>query len=430
MLMRARLNAERERAEIAEAAARDLAHRRDLLEVVVAVSNQLLGASSLDDAAQSTCERIGTAFKADRFGIGKFLPPDAHSELGYWELLHEWNAPGIPRQMEDPDLAKLNVDEYREFHARLSNRQHLAILSTELENEKSRRDQAKLSLSQFIYPIFVDDHLWGGVGADDCKSPRIWDEGEIATLSLVASAISSTVKREMLTQARIDAERALFEDRSRIAREIHDTLAQGFTGVIMQTQAAAEALSKKDSAAVFNHLGRTQAIASSSLKDARRSVFALLPSVLHGRTLAAALHEQLQTMASDVQLTVEFSEHGTAKTASNLIAAEFIRIAQEATSNALRHASATTLHVSLAWEGDMVTLAISDDGVGFDPSQQQAGFGLVSIRERASRMGAELVIKSVIAGLIQADVDGVVVQGTRIAVTANSAQDYAIGKTQ
>jgi signal transduction histidine kinase len=415
----AKLAAEREQVKAAEASAQALARKRDLLAAVVTASDGLLAAIGLDEAADSTCAMLGKALGADRFVIGHFLPPDSKSEVGYCFWSHEWTSPGTARQTEDPELRKLDMTDYFDIYSRLSRREPTSIATTDLISSQAQQEQSSTgSLSQFIYPVFVDDELWGAIGADDCQKPRIWDESEVATFSLVASAISATVKRERLMQARIDAERALLDERNRIAREIHDTLAQGLTGVIMQSQAAEDALKKDDPDAVVGHLGRARAIAASSLRAARRSVFALLPSVLAGRTLASALARQLETMAAGTSVLAKFEEVGPPNAASNLVATEFIRIGQEATTNVLRHAKARTIQIKLKWDDDLVALSIVDDGLGFNPSLNQTGFGLVSIRERAWRMGAELTIDSKPGG------------GTLIRVVALAAQSLTAGATR
>jgi GAF domain-containing protein len=236
---KAKLAAEREHVTVAETSAQILARKRDLLEAVVATSEKLLAEGNLDAAAEWTCERIGRALDGDRVLIGRFLPPDSNSERGYCAWMYEWTMPSIARQTNDPQLRTIDMVHYADFHESFLRNEHLALITNEMESSRGQGELQSLGVqSLFAYPIFVDGALWGLLDVDDCRSPRVWDEGEIATLSLVASAIASTVERERLTQARIDAERTLSEDRNRIAREIHDTLAQGFTGVIMQTQAA------------------------------------------------------------------------------------------------------------------------------------------------------------------------------------------------
>jgi signal transduction histidine kinase len=251
----------------------------------------------------------------------------------------------------------------------------------------------------------MDGTLWGVLGPDDCHHPRVWSPTEIDSLRLVASALSSVVKREQLLEARIEAERqresarragqiAVVGERNRIAREIHDTLAQGFTGVIMQSQAAEDALLKQDAPATIHHLHRARTIAQTSLHDARRSVFALRPSVLQDQTLAQALAAQIKRMLADSAVAGSFEEHGSAVMPSNLVATELLRIAQEASNNVLRHSKATNVCIRLQWEANCVKLSIVDNGRGFDVKQEHPGFGLVSMRERADRMCAALVIES------------------------------------
>jgi signal transduction histidine kinase len=392
-LTRSRLDAERSRAEIAEAAAKAQERHSKLLEMVVETSARLLATNSLDESGDWVCERVALALAGHRGLIGRFLPPDNRSERGYVYWEHEWIAANIPSQKHHPELQTTDVDSYPELMDKLEKKLPLSVIVDDLADNTAQAEQALINAKSVLaYPISIDEKLWGTLVIDDCHTKRVWDDNEIAALDLVASAISAVVKREQLIQARIQAEQVLAEDRSRIAREIHDTLAQGFTGVIMQTQAAEEALGKQDDASVIKHMVRARAIAGSSLRDARRSVYAMLPSILQGRTLAAALAHQLETMTAGDRVAASFSETGQAHVPSNLVATEFSRIAQEATTNALRHAQAALLKVTLAWDDNKVTLSIEDNGVGFDATKEQTGFGLVSISERARRMGADLVI--------------------------------------
>jgi signal transduction histidine kinase len=395
----ARIEAQRERAQFAE-------RQGELLAAVVSASELLLKAQSLDEVADEFVAQIGRALNADRCLISVYLPPDEKSDWGYADFEYEWVNAGIPRQTDQPDLKIVNLSMYLDFIKPLLRGEAIPIITEEIEGSDARAEQEQTGAkSQFQYPIMVDGKLWGTIGCDDCHRPRVWSPTEIDSLRLVASALASVAKREQLTEARIEAERqresarragqmAVIGERNRIARDIHDTLAQGFTGVIMQSQAAEDALQKNDLVAVSHHLNRARGIAQTNLHDARRSVFALRPAILIDRTLAQALSAQLDQLLIDSTLRGTFKEQGDATIPSNLVATELLRIAQEATTNVLRHAQATHIYVQLLWHKDKVELLISDDGHGFDTHQDHPGFGLVSMRERTNRMNAIFHIES------------------------------------
>jgi signal transduction histidine kinase len=398
-LIEARIEAERERAQFAE-------RQGELLAAVVSASELLLKAQSLKEVADEVVVKIGQALNADRCVIGVYLPPDEHDPYGYLSVAYEWVTAGIARQSDHPELKVLAGSIYIDFVKPLFSGEPVALITDDIESSEARDDQELIGAkSQFQYPIMVDGKFWGCLGVDDCHHPRVWSPSEIDSLRLVTSALSSIAKREQLTEARIEAERqresarragqmAVVGERNRIARDIHDTLAQGFTGVIMQSQAAEDALQKQDAPATLHHLHRARNIAQTSLHDARRSVFALRPSVLTDQTLAQALAAQLARMLADSATLGSFEEHGDTCLPSNLVATELLRIAQEATTNVLRHASATQIKIELRWAADAVKLHIADNGKGFNVSQDHPGFGLVSMRERADRMQGALTIES------------------------------------
>ncbi len=393
------LEEQRNRAQLAE-------RHSELLTAVVAASELLLKTQNLEHAAKKVIEQIGKALAADRCTIGVYLPPDENDPCGYVDFQYEWVNTGIARQTDQPGLKVFATSLYIDFLKPWLRGEAISLITKDIDNGQARNEQELTGAkSQFQYPIMVDGKFWGCLGADDCHHPRVWSHTEIDSLRLVASALASVVKREQLVEARLAAERdherarregqvAVAAERNRIAREIHDTLAQGFTGVIMQSQAAEDALQKSDAPAVVHHLYRARHIAQTSLHDARRSVFALRPSILENQTLAQALSAQLKNMLADTLLVGTFEEQGHATAASNLVATEFLRIAQEATTNVLRHARATNMKVLLAWNDGKVALHVEDDGQGFDARQLHAGFGLVSMRERADRMEAALIIHS------------------------------------
>ncbi|MFI6520912.1 sensor histidine kinase [Spirillospora sp. NPDC050679] len=187
-----------------------------------------------------------------------------------------------------------------------------------------------------------------------------------------ALAENAGLQAQLLVQAR---EAGVSDERRRLAAEIHDTIAQGLTGIITQLQAAEE----------NEHVRRATDLARESLREARRSVRDLAPTHLEHDTLPTALKKITDGRA---HLTVT----GTAEPLHDELEAALLRIAQEALANAARHAHAERVGVTLSYMDDEVTLDIRDDGRGFD--RPSGGFGLTAMRERAERVAGTLEIES------------------------------------
>lgn len=208
-----------------------------------------------------------------------------------------------------------------------------------------------------------------------------------------ALANQATLAVQMARLAAKARHAAVLEERNRIARNIHDTLAQGFTGIMLNLEAGLRAFDRslEDEAKV--HLSTAQALARDCLAEARQSVGALRLDPSPGRSLADSLREQqrrleLAGVCADLRLTD--TDDMPAEPMS-----EFGRIAQESVTNIIRHARATRATLELTTDPGGIILQIVDDGMGFDPLNPDAeGFGLTGMKERAGRIGAKLEIQS------------------------------------
>jgi signal transduction histidine kinase len=195
-----------------------------------------------------------------------------------------------------------------------------------------------------------------------------------------------------LSEAR--GQTAVLEERNRMARDMHDTLAQGFTGVIVQLEAAEHASAHGASTDTNAHIQRARELARQSLGEARRSIRALRPQALENRDLCFVLESSMQQMTAGTGFRAEFRTLGTPRTLSPPLEENLLRIHQELLTNALKHSGATVIRTALSFETAAVRLEVQDDGVGFDPSKQYDGFGLLGIRERVQQMEGELIVAS------------------------------------
>jgi signal transduction histidine kinase len=209
---------------------------------------------------------------------------------------------------------------------------------------------------------------------------------------LAAHKRGEETRRQLLMQLQ---DSAVAEERNRIAREIHDTLAQGFTGISIQLEAAKDTLTENPEDA-RGHIERARQVARQSLAEARRSVWALRPPDLDGVGLTGALREFTARMGAGGTTAVEFSFQGEPYLLPMGVALGLLRICQEAVVNALRHAQAREIQVQMVYEPAELKLCVQDDGRGFDSQAGKTGkgFGLVSMRERAERIGASLEVHS------------------------------------
>jgi signal transduction histidine kinase len=190
---------------------------------------------------------------------------------------------------------------------------------------------------------------------------------------------------------------AILAERNRIARDIHDTLAQGFTGVVVNLEAASRTLRKQNVDVALEHIEHARGLAQTCLAEARLSVRALRPGPLQQADLVQALQAQVRRMEAS-------GAHATLTTLGERIPlpreaeGELLRIAQECITNVLKHARAQRVEVTLAFGPEAVSLCVADDGVGFDPDAHHEGFGLIGMHERAARIGARLVASSTAGG--------------------------------
>ncbi|MGW1891032.1 sensor histidine kinase [Streptomyces sp. NPDC002004] len=204
---------------------------------------------------------------------------------------------------------------------------------------------------------------------------------------------NAQLANQLLVQAR---EAGVADERRRLAAEIHDTLAQGLTGIIAQLQVVANA---PDPDIARAHLDRAADLARHSLGEARRSVQNLAPAALEHDGLPEALAKTVGDWAERTGVRAEFTVTGPAEPLHEEIEGTLLRIAQEALANASRHAAATRTGVTLSFMDGEVTLDVRDDGRGFDPllprpRTRTGGFGLDGMRARAERVAGSLTVES------------------------------------
>ena len=187
---------------------------------------------------------------------------------------------------------------------------------------------------------------------------------------------------------------ATLEERNRMARDIHDTLAQGFTAIVIQLQAADDAQTKGLKKEAAKHLQIARDLARQSLMEARRSVLALRPQALEDTSFWDALKRMIKATTAGTQLQTKFRMRGEPRDLPSLWQENLLHIGQEALTNTLKYARAARFEARLNFNKEEVRLELEDDGEGFTTTDRHDGFGLIGMRERVEQMGGTLAVIS------------------------------------
>jgi signal transduction histidine kinase/ligand-binding sensor domain-containing protein len=243
------------------------------------------------------------------------------------------------------------------------------------------------------------DGVWNRDGALMALhlEPRFYQTWWFAALMLLPlGGAGYGIYRWRLTSVEAQLEsrfEAVLQERNRIAREIHDTLAQGFAGISVQLEMVARKL-EVSAASARQHLDQARMLVRSSLAEARRSIWELRSQSAEIEDLASRLSKMAAQMGGVGQPKIAVQVRGTFRPLPPRTEDELLRIAQEAVTNAIKHAEASEINVELAFDAKLLRMTVADDGRGFLPTGQTTGvnghFGLQGMRERAEGIDAKL----------------------------------------
>lgn len=214
--------------------------------------------------------------------------------------------------------------------------------------------------------------------------------------------LRETKAREELEATRRELEQTsrqagVLEERQRLAREIHDTLAQGFASIVVQLEAA-EAASQNETSGL-QHIEQARSSAREGLSEARRMVWALRPEILEDNSLPEAIQRFLRRWQEESRIQAQLTVTGEPSQLHPEAEVNLLRVIQEALSNVRKHSRAKRVSVTLSYLDDLLLLDIQDDGVGLPvsgPAGQGASgsFGLRSMRERVEALGGQMTVES------------------------------------
>lgn len=223
---------------------------------------------------------------------------------------------------------------------------------------------------------------------------RELSEDDLRLLHTIGRMLGMAIERAQLFARSMEVGAA--EERIRLAREIHDTLAQGLSATALHLETVEALLDAGgDTEQVKKALHQALEATRGNLEEVRRSVLDLRAAPLQDRTLAEALEELCRAMMSEDGTAIELRTAGALHPLPSRIEVVLYRIAQEALANVLRHADAGSATVGLIIAPQRVTLLIQDDGRGFDVDDTAADrFGLIGMRERVRLVGGKLKVQS------------------------------------
>ena len=272
------------------------------------------------------------------------------------------------------------------------------ILANDVSEDPRYRSVEALreTKSELAVPVKIGNKV---LGVLDIESTEVdaFNEADLYTAQTLADQLAVAIDNARLYEE--TRQIAVMEERNRMAREIHDTLAQGFSGIILQLEAAEQALGS-DASATERHLNQARSLARKSLSEARRSVWNLRPQALEQLPLVDAVKQEVDKFSQSVGVSAKFSVGGVRRELPPELETGLLRICQESLANIRRHAKATEVEVNLIFDESVVELSIRDNGVGFksraasDDEKKRGAFGLIGMRERARGLGGTFEVQS------------------------------------
>ncbi|HWP44023.1 MAG TPA: GAF domain-containing sensor histidine kinase, partial [Blastocatellia bacterium] len=265
------------------------------------------------------------------------------------------------------------------------------ITCTRLENlvvgTLGLRQHASISLNAHGKPLGVLNVAstdWGDLSDEDLQ-----------LLYLVGDLVGIAIERARLFDNSVEL--GAVKERNRLAREIHDTLAQGFVGIGLQLKAVERAL-ERDPKSARQHLELARDMVKHSIAEARRTVWNLRSHALETSDLVTVLSDTARRMTEETDVKAEVRIEGTPRPLPEDVENNILRLCQEALTNAMKHAEAKQVSIELRFDADSVRLRVKDDGRGFDAlaplSARDGHFGLTGMRERVEQMRGRFSIDS------------------------------------
>jgi signal transduction histidine kinase len=288
--------------------------------------------------------------------------------------------------------------------AHLSDRPSVVLQTTQLPAAERASWERQGIRSAILLSLQAPRAARAGLLMVTFRKRRLFLRGHVRAYLTVAAQVALALDNlRLVEEARRAGQQAgILAERQRLAREIHDTLAQSLIGIITNLTAAEISRDAGDNEASMRHFEDAKRIGRENLAETRRLVWALRPESLDRRSLPEALDQLARVWTREADAEARVVTIGTSRALLPETELALLRVTQEALSNVRKHARAARVNITLSYMDDHIALDVVDDGVGFDPAQLKrmvgtqdgSGFGLTAMRERVDELGGDLTVES------------------------------------
>jgi len=359
-----------------------LLQRVDELSTINSIGQLLSTVTDLPAALDAVCETTARLFNTAGALIGTLDSNDARLTVraqfvrgaGHPDLA------GQVVQLSEQTAAPRTVVEKRSV-------QHTRILDT-------LHDRLRLLTGCHLQLITLRSHqrMIGVLAILSSQPDRRLNPGEVSLAGTIASQVAVAIENARLYEHAMSI--AVDIERQRLRRELHDSVTQLLYSMTLLTDAWAARAAEGTLDNIAGRIRQLGAVSRQALRDLRLLIYQLRPAALEEVGLINALRRRLESVEQRLGIATHITAEGNLSKLSQFLDEQVFAIAQEALNNALRHAGASQVDVRIRLDADQVTLTIHDDGHGFDLTEQSAGMGLVTMRERAAAAGGTLTINS------------------------------------
>lgn len=342
--------------------------------ILTEVSQQIASILELGDLLTRIVRLIQQTFGYYHVGIGLVEKQDVVYRVGAGQL---WDDPDFQFK---PSRLKIGSEGLTGWVAGTG---QVAFVPDVTQDSRYVWMQGSLTRSELVLPITVKGKT---IGVLDVQSEQLsgFDQTDVEMLQALANQAGVAIENVRLHEKAKQV--AILEERQRLARDLHDSVTQSLYGLNLYAEAAAGHLALGQLNQVKQHLDDIQKTAQESLTEIRLLIYELRPPILEQEGLVAALQNRLYSVESRAELKTSLKSDLLTARLPLSVEEGLFRIAQEALNNAIKHAQANCVEISIVQDKESITMEIYDDGKGFDPTTpcQDGCLGILSMQERAS----------------------------------------------
>lgn len=388
---------------------RALRLRMEYEKALYEVSSLFLAEGITDNSIHEFLERLGRVTEVSRVYI--FSHDKDEDDKYFMNRTHRWVSEDVP-QLDNGNMNRLYYEQgFERWLAGLSTGEDMHGLVDEMPEQEKKTFSKEGIVAYLVLPIFVEGRFWGAIGFDEAKKRREWDVEDIRLLWTASQSFSSALATEsksrelalsyenlrererQITDLHIRLVKAEEEERRRIARVLHDEIAQQLTGIAL-------ILSTPEMNQNENSQGRIKE-AKDMVKETQKFIrdlsYDLRPPALDNLGLLAAVRALARSVAVATGVSVEVETEDEFPRTEQETEIMIYRIIQEAVNNALKHAEPEEIRIVFDYDAPLLRFTISDDGKGFDLDKtlsEHRGLGLHSMQERVALIRGRMELES------------------------------------